>query len=449
MITDHYGHPITGCSPQAVALFDEYVANFLAYGNRLRVIFAAADLEPEAPLINAHAAAVHMALEAASGYRHARPYLDRALKRAHLATRRERLFIEGVEQWWLGEPRKAALAFATVAERWPGDISAGKWSQYHFFNLGEHPPMLDVARSILTAHGETAYAHGMLAFALEQTHDIAGAEAAGRRALALNRQEPWAQHAIAHVLETEGRVREGIEFLEGHADTWRQTGVFIREHNFWHLALFYMDEERPARVLEIFDRHLWGEWPEFCQEQIGAIAGLWRLEMRGIDVGHRWGPVVAKVAERELEHVLPFHDLHYIYALARGGEEALVRAFLASMAHHAEIVSASVRPIWAHVALPLARGIAAYARGDFATAYRQMAPAMDQLQYVGGSHAQRDIFTRAYIEVLIGTDRNAEAFQHVAARHKFRPGVPETRRHLELVLDRMAPEIHDHGALLA
>ena len=45
----------------------------------------------------------------------------------------------------------------------------------------------------------------MLAFAYEQCHLLEEAEATARYALQLLPSEPWAQHALAHVLLTRGR----------------------------------------------------------------------------------------------------------------------------------------------------------------------------------------------------------------------------------------------------
>jgi tetratricopeptide (TPR) repeat protein len=145
----------------------------------------------------------------------------------------------------------------------------------------------------------------MLAFAHEQSGDIARAEDAARRALSLNAADPWAHHALAHVMEAQGRIDEGVAFLTERAPMWKDRSIFVREHNHWHLALMHLDRDEPARALDIFDKHLWGEWPDFAQEQIGAISALWRLELRGLDVADRWRPVVDKVVARWHEHILP------------------------------------------------------------------------------------------------------------------------------------------------
>ncbi|MEM8786294.1 MAG: tetratricopeptide repeat protein, partial [Pseudomonadota bacterium] len=99
-----------------------------------------------------------------------------------------------------------------------------------------------------------------------------------------------------------------------------------------------------------------------------------------------------------------------------------------------------IRPVWLEVALPMARGLAGFARGDHHTAYRHMAPAIDRLTEIGGSHAQRDLFTQAWIRTLMETGRHQEALALTASRAEAYPAVAETGRQMREALSRM------HGA---
>ena len=245
----------------------------------MRSIFEAAD--PDCAFVNAHAAAVHMALEAATGFRAARRYLTRARGRAKSATAREQAFVAAIYKWWRGDTRAALKDLRQLVTAYPADIVAAKWAQYLAFNIGDAGAMCAVAEAVMPAHRTTAEARGMLAFGFEQTDRFEEAEDAARHALSLKAAEPWAHHAIAHVMDTQGRIDEGIAFLTHHAPAWRDRGIFVREHNYWHLALMHLDRDEHAAALAIFDDRLWGEWPEFAQEQIGAISALWRLELRG------------------------------------------------------------------------------------------------------------------------------------------------------------------------
>jgi len=70
------------------------------------------------------------------------------------------------------------------------------------------------------------------------------AEAASRTAMSMRHKEPWAQHALAHVLLTRGRVDEGAHFLEAASATWVGLNSFMLTHIWWHLALFYLSQGR-------------------------------------------------------------------------------------------------------------------------------------------------------------------------------------------------------------
>ena len=430
MTKDAHDLDLTTAHPSTVAAYNMYAADWIGYGSHVRAIFAAADADPQCAHVNAHAAAVHMALEGAPGFRKARLYLTRARKTARDASPREQAFVAAVYEWWKGNTRAALKTLRALVAANPADIVAAKWAQYLAFNLGDATATRDVAQSIMPAHRMTAEAWGMLAFGCEQTDELAMAEEAARRALSLKRSEPWAHHALAHVMDAQGRIEEGIEFLTDIAHTWSDRGIFIREHNFWHLALLHLDRDEPVRALQIYDDHLWGEWPEFAQEQIGAISALWRLEMRGTYVGARWNPVVDKVVERWHEHVLPFHDLHFVYALARGGRRQETRAFLESMERHGEQDNSGV---WDSVALPCARGLVAYAEGRFQTAADLIGPVLARLQHIGGSHAQRDVFTQTWIDAALKAGQNSAVVDVLHHRARARPAVKETQRLLQRV----------------
>lgn len=428
MSTDALGHIVTTTNPATTAAIDIYTADWIGYGTRLRTIFQAADADPECAMVNAQAAAVHMALEASTGFAAARPYLKRARANARYATEREQNFVAAVLAWSNGDTAKTLSLLRKLVQAHPTDIATAKWGQYHAFNLGDANAVLGLAETIMPAHKRTAEAWGMLAFGREQCHQLAAAEEAGRRALSLKRAEPWAQHAVAHVMDAQGRIDEGIEFLTWHSHTWAGRSIFVREHNYWHLALFHLDREEPEEALRIFDEQLWGAWPEFAQEQIGAISALWRLEMRGVDVGERWAPIVNQVLARWHEHILPFHDLHFVYALARGGRIAEARAFLSSLARHGE---RDLRGVWDGVALPLAQGLVAYAQGRFDSAANLLAPQLAHLWRIGGSHAQRDVFVQTWIDAALKAGHTTAAAEMLSQRLQDRPGVRVTRRLLQ------------------
>ncbi|MEQ1931625.1 MAG: tetratricopeptide repeat protein, partial [Parvularculaceae bacterium] len=359
-IRDSFDLALTGCDAAAAAGYDAYVREFLSYGSQLRALFEIADANPDSALLNAHAAALHLAFEGAEGWAAAAPYLSRMAAARSRANVREALFCEAVEAWRQRRFDEALAHLDDLTVRWPADLCAVKWGQYHAFNLGDQAALLRFGERARIAHEDTPYAQGMIAFALEQNHRLPEAEEAGMRAVEIALDDAWAQHAIAHVYETQRRPQDGVRWLDHCAHTWERKGVFIRDHNWWHAALFRLRLGRNDEALAVYDERLWGSWPEFPQEQIGAASMLWRLELRGVDVGARWKPIVEQVRRRLDEHLFAFHDIHYLMALARGGESHEAEAFLRSMAAYPR--AAAEEYAWSAAALPAAEGVLHFAR---------------------------------------------------------------------------------------
>ena len=78
----------------------------------------------------------------------------------------------------------------------------------------------------------------------------------GRRALELAPEDCWAVHAVTHVMEMQGRIDEGIAFLEERRGDWAAPDNGFAFHNWWHLALFHLDRGDYARALAIYDELL-------------------------------------------------------------------------------------------------------------------------------------------------------------------------------------------------
>ena len=424
MLIDAQGLAVSSDRPENIAAIDAFAASALAYGTNYQPIITAAAADPGCVMVGSLAASLMMWMEMGQSPQMAQPYLDSCRSDLALAEPREKLWFQSTAAWVVGDMAKAMDILEQITERWPRDVFAMKLAQYHYFNLGWSDKMLAVCQKVLPANAENGFLYGCLAFGLEQTYDMAGAEAAGRRAVEINRADPWAHHAVAHVMEMQGRIADGVAWMEAHADTWAGCNSFMLGHNWWHTALFYMDFGDARRVREIHDQHVWGLDKTYSQDQASSASLLWRMELRGIDVGQRWQDLADHVAGRTGEHVQPFLDLHYLYALARAGRGDKVNEMLASLTVHAAAAPALARTAWAEVAVPAARGLVAHAHGDYEAAYADLGTATPRLQEIGGSHAQRDLFVQTWLDTLLRTNRGGEAVDVFEARAKARPNVP-------------------------
>ncbi|MBS0373161.1 MAG: tetratricopeptide repeat protein [Proteobacteria bacterium] len=417
---DYLGNAVSGGDDATLAAIDDFVGGFLGYEERLLAILAGADGAPGHCLANAYAGYVWMFLESPEAPARAATYLERATRAAPSASARERAHVALLRSWSAGDVAAATAIAGEILAAAPRDLVALKLHQYFDFNRGLSPEMLRVALAALPAAGDVPQLHGMLAFAYEQCHLLADAEAAARRALALLPREPWAQHALAHVMLTQGRIDEGIGFLESASAGWRGLTSFMDTHNWWHLALFYLSEGRDADVLRLYDEHVFARDRTYSQDQVGAVSLLARLELAGATVGERWTVLGGYLAARRADVVEPFLSLQYLYGLARAGRPEAGELLAAIEARAGEAPTA-VRAAWAEVALPAAHGLLAHAAGDAHAARRWLGPLLPRLLEIGGSHAQRDLFQQIYLDALLRSGGRIAAQQLLEERRRSEP----------------------------
>ncbi len=399
MLIDAQGLDVTTESGVAIAAINRFIDQALGYGNAAEaVILSAIAADPSCAIAHAYAAAHYLSQENRVDGRRALPYLAAAQRYATVATHREQSYIGAIAAWANRDIALALRYHEAIAHRYPHDLISVQQGQYHYFYEGRYYQLLDIAQSVLPANPTAAYLRGMIAFGLEQCHRLSEAEATAHEAIALHRNDPWAHHAIAHVLETQQRVDEGIAWMERFAPTWDGCNSMLYTHNWWHIALYYLAKGDRQTVLDLYDRHIWGRArPDSPKDQVGAIATLLRLELRGMAVGDRWRHLAAYLGDRVHDHALPFQDLHYVYALARANHGDWLSTMLQSMEDHAQSLPAASRQTWLDVAIPAARGLAAHAQGDWASAVGQLKPVAAHLWTLGGSHAQRQMFDQIYL----------------------------------------------------
>lgn len=437
-LADSLGNPLTLDDPTSLPLVDDFVMGFISTEARAVNLIAVAGTDAS-PIVQAYCATLHLFAESREAVANARPFLDKARAGAARATPREQRYIAAIEAWADGDIARAIALHAEQAREHPRDLVSVKLGQYHCFNTGDCPGMLKLALAVLPHAADVPYVHGMAAFGYEQCHLMREAEASARRAIAMCRKEPWAHHALAHVMLTEGRLAEGLAFMQSVSDTWTGLNSFMVTHNWWHMALFLIDLGRDAEALAVYDERAWGVVKDYSQDQIGAVSLLARLELAGIDVGRRWEDVAGYLRQRQADHVLPFLDLQYLYGLARAGRPE-AEVLLCNIVAFAPNAPASTRAAWQRVCVPAAHGLVAHARSDLAAAIEGLGTALPRMIEIGGSHAQRDLFEQVYLDALVrsGTEASLSAAQGILQQQL--NGQPESlrlRRQTAAVYERL------------
>lgn len=375
-------YAVTGCAAAGAAVA-RFADDLLHYRRSVPDLLGSAAVGGDCPLGDALGAALHLMALTAQGRAAAAPLIARAERAADRCTDRERAFIAAVS-WWAAGRADTADCFMEIGRKWPEDLVAAKIAQFLLLNDGNMPAMLRATTDLVSALPRNRFVHGMHAFALEQNGKLLAAERWGRRAAEAG-PDPWAHHAVAHVLDSAGRADEGKNWMARHSAVWEDCSSFMYTHNWWHAALFDLSLGDHAGALALFDRRVWGVRRDCCQDQINAVSLLIRFEMLGVDVGSRWDDLAPHLERRIDDRANGFIDLHYAYGLARAGRDRAVerqRRGLWQLARH----GAFDRPIAIAIA---AEGMVAHARGDYAKAATCLLAARSSTPSFGGSHTQR------------------------------------------------------------
>ncbi|MEM9148177.1 MAG: tetratricopeptide repeat protein [Pseudomonadota bacterium] len=352
------------------------------------------------------------------------PLAGQALERAEVAlatagaTPRERVYVEALAAWLGGRPRQIAQILERLLETTPDDVLAVKLDQAIRFVLGDRRGMLRAIEQVLpayAAHPCAGYVLGCHAFAMEEMGDYQRAEAAGRAGIELAPDDAWGLHAVAHVYDMTAQNKVGIDWLTHQTARWSHCNNF-GAHVWWHLALFHLDEGDFDRVLALYDDHVRAEHTDDYRDIANGASMLARLEIDGIPVGDRWAELADLAAGRVEPGCVVFADLHYLLALGAAGRDAEADRLVARLGRDAARSDHDMHEVAAVAGHPAALGLTAFRAGAFGLAFERLRGARGDLQCIGGSHAQRDVFSRLMIEAGIRAGRWTEAEAELRAR---------------------------------
>ncbi len=330
--------------------------------------------------------------------------LAAARERLAGASARERAHLEAVQRLLDGRWAGACQLWDEVLCQHPRDALALQWAHLWDFYRGDAANLRGrPARALPDWDADDplgAYVWGLYAFGLEESNLYPQAEDAGRRALAMNPRVPWAVHAVAHVMEMQGRFEEGSAWLRQHQGSWAEGNGFAT-HLWWHKALFRLEALDIAGVLRVVDKYLRGEDLQIGLQRVDATALLWRLHLLGQDMSAAFRAVLEGWPLDDAQAgYYAFNDVHAVLAMLGCGELARADAWLARCAARALDASESGRsnhPMAREVGLPLMRGLLAWARGDGDAAAEALYGVRTIAARFGGSHAQRDLIDQTLL----------------------------------------------------
>jgi hypothetical protein len=426
MLADRYGLPLSTASEAAR---DAYVAGCecvlsAAHGDALHLSRA---LEADPNFALAHAAFARGRLLMAD-VATARQAAKRARELSAAATPREQSHVNALCLAIEGNPVGALEATREHLAQHPRDAmvaapATGVFGLIGFSGrLGREPEQVEFLEPLRPHLADDWWFQAVYAFALEEVGRLDEALDLIERSMAANPGNAHGAHIKAHVLYEMGEDRSALDYLDSWLPDYTRDGL-MHCHISWHVALFALilgDTERAWRVYR--DQvHPGGAWGPALNVATDAPAFLWRAELAG--QGRRealWRDVHAYAHQSFPRPGLAFVDVHRaLTAVATSDADAI-----AKVVKELEERAASRHAPAGDVVPRLAKGLAAYGRGDWPAAVSLLEAALSGTVRIGGSRAQRDVIENTLLAAYLKAGHAEDAKRMLAARTERRPSTP-------------------------
>jgi len=437
MLKDQHGLTISTSSKEAAVGFDRTVNAYLKYRTDASQHLAGT-LAADPAFGLAHCLAGYFAM---LSYTLSKlPVATEAARTARAmtmeATARERAHVEGLDAWIAGDIDRSLTIWEDIVTEHPMDVLAFRLAHFNNFWLGRPEAMRASVERVLPKWSRDMPGYGTVlscrCFANEECGNYAVAEPSGWAALQIDPADFWGIHGVAHVMEMQGRRREGIDLLEKH-ERYFAGGNNLIHHLWWHRALFHLEQREFDAVLDLYDRRfrnlassLSQALPDLYIDVQNAASMLFRLERQGIDVGDRWIEIADKAEQRIGDCLSAFTQPHWMMALAATRRDDAARRMLDAMRVFG-LGTGAVAQIVETIALPVTEAVLAHRRGEYARAVDLMKPILDRMSQLGGSYAQRDVLEQVFLDSAIKVNRDDDVrlmLARVAAEY---PTPPERR----------------------
>src|SRR5262245_12441344 len=428
MLQDIRGHALSGATAAGLSYYEKAVRELNLYiGDPVATVDKAIAESPDFVMAHALKAWLHLLGTEPEGLPVARAALAAAQKLP--TTVREQAHLAAIGHLVEGRWRAASHVLENVTIEYPHDLLALQVGHQTDFFRGDARMLRDrIARALPTWSLDMPGYHsvlGMHAFGLEETGDYAAAEKAGRHSVELEPRDGWAQHAVAHVMEMQCRSRDGIAWMAGNADGWSHESFFA-VHNWWHVALFHLELGDVDAALALFDGPIFGARSRVILDMVDASAILWRMHLRGVELGDRWQPLVEAWEPVAAAGKYAFNDAHAVMAFVGARRFDLAKRVL-------EVQDVSMHATGDNVAFtrevgrPVALAIKAFGHGCYTECVRLLRGVRNIAHRFGGSHAQRDVLDLTLIEAALRDGQQAVAAALAAERAAMRPRSPLAR----------------------
>jgi len=426
MLRDHYDLALTTAS---AAARDAYVQ---ACGRALTFYPGALEAYERAIAIDAGFALAHagkaQVLLRQGDVAAARAALAAAKALASGVSEREASHIGFFDLVFAGQTEAAIAALYAHLAAWPRDalVVASAANPNGLIGgsgrIGQKRRIAALMDSLAPHYGDDFWFVSYHAMSLSEDGQLGVARAKIERSVAANPNNAHGAHGFAHICYESGDLEAARSFLSSWLATYPRDGFFYG-HLSWHLSLFEIQAGNWSEAWRLYhdalalDRHSGG--PQ--QKVSDGAAFLWRSEL----AGHPRDAEAWRALHDYANSALPrpgsgLADLHVLLAQAVMRDEAGLDARsrqIEVLAREGRYPSGSYLPA-------LARGFAAFERGDFSSAIEALGTLAGENERIGGSRAQHDLIEFTLLRAYLDANRLSEARDMLSVRRPGASGVP-------------------------
>jgi len=427
---DRYGLTLSTTSSEAAAAYCDGIDLLLsAWTGAAEAFDRAVAADPEFALAQIARARIHTFYQQG----------DVARKKAALArelvarngTERERSHVETLALAVEGQIPAALAAALAHLETAPRDalvmsLPLGAFGLFAFSGMAGHDQArVDLCERHAHHYGDDWWFLTYHGWSLTENGELARGRAMTERAFGLRRANANAVHSLLHAMFEDGSLTEADALVTEWIPGYDRSGI-LHGHISWHQALGALEQSDAAKALAIYADVL--KPAVTSAPPINVISDgaslLWRLSAYGHDVPHGLWTEADAFAQRAFpKSSIPFADVHMaLFAAATHNSAALEQRLgvIEQRLSEGKLAAGPVVP-------KICRAMHAFADTDYQGCIRHLAPVLDDVVRIGGSHAQREIIEDTFIVALMRGGELARARAMLDQRLHRRPSPRDAR----------------------
>ncbi|KAM0987323.1 hypothetical protein ACFXTH_011459 [Malus domestica] len=227
--------------------------------------------------------------------------------------------------------------------------------------------------------------------------------------------------------------------MEECSPSWDLCSSFMFTHNWWHVALCYLEGHAPIqRIRDLYDHFIWKELekPDAPRPEVylNALGLLLRVHARGeMDAFKDHLKTVENCVTDQANWYLDWQfDMLVLWALAYTGEISKAEELLKGLKPRITKMNEKKQQFMQNAIL-LTEATYEYGKGNGKQALELLGPDFDADNYkmIGALGEQIDIFNELWYCMLLNNGQAAKAIEVLKKRIKTREGIPFLWRLLE------------------